>query len=209
MPITIKIPLAKRIFDILVAGTILTLISPIWILILILIFIEHTLRGHPLDPLFYKETRMSKGQPFTLYKFNIFDQRVIEDLRKNDIFIHTKKLEHTGKLILIGKILRQIYLDELPQLLNVLRGDMSLVGPRPLNIEVYANLKSENRTQAKIPAGITGLFQSYKGKDQKTSMELDAEYFRHFSTKSGLWIVAFDILILLRTVKVVLRARGI
>ena len=204
------IPLTKRIFDVVVSLIILVLTLPLWMFLLIIIFLEHILRGHPFDPLFYREIRISRGKKFFLYKFNIFDQRVIDTLRKNGIFIHTKNLEYEDKLILIGKVLRQIYLDELPQLFNVIRGDMSLVGPRPLNEEVYNSIISTRvPAQALLLAGITGLFQSYKGKDGKTSAELDKEYIRQFLLRSGPSLVLYDLTIIFRTVKVILRARGI
>ena len=205
----LPIPMSKRIFDIVIALIITLLTSPFWLLVTAIIFLEHFFRGHPLDPLFYTETRISKGRPFTLYKFNIFDQRVIDTLRKKGVFIHTKKLEHAGKTIFVGKALRQIYMDELPQLWNVLRGEMSLVGPRPLNIEVCNSLSPNERVLERIPAGITGLFQSYKGSDGKTSKELDAEYLHNFLTKSGFQLISYDTKIIFRTLKVVLRSKGI
>lgn len=206
----LPIPLSKRIFDVIISLFLLVVSCPFWIFFLVIIFLEHVLRGHPFDPLFYREIRISRGKKFLLYKFNIFDQRVIDELRENNTFIHTKKLEHEGKLIFIGEILRRIYMDELPQLFNVLHGDMSLVGPRPLNEEVYNNIISVRvPEQALIPAGITGLFQSYKGSEKKTSAELDAEYLRQYSRRNGLSLVLYDLSILLRTIKVILRARGV
>jgi len=209
MQSSLPIPFYKRAFDILISGIVIIFASPFWILVIVFIFLEHSFRGHPFDPLVYAETRISKGRPFTLYKFNIFDQRVIEILRKENTFIHTKKLEHAGSLIFIGKVLRQVYMDELPQFFNVFRGDMSIVGPRPLNIEVCNSLPVASRVLEKIPAGITGLFQSYKGHGKKTSKELDAEYLDNFVTKSGLGLVWYDAKILARTLAVVLRAKGI
>lgn len=138
----LSMPISKRLFDIVVSGVIVLIMSPFWLLVLLLIFVEHALRGYPFDPLLYKETRISRGKPFTLFKFNIFDQRVVDRIQKSGVFIHTKKLEHAGKTIFIGKILRQIYMDELPQFFNVLRGDMSIVGPRPLNMEVCNSLRA-------------------------------------------------------------------
>lgn len=206
----LPMPLSKRVFDVATSLFLLVVTFPLWAFFLAVIFLEHILRGRPFDPLFYREVRISRGKKFLLYKFNIFDQRAINELRENHIFIHTKNLEHDGKLILMGKILRQVYLDELPQLLNVLRGDMSLVGPRPLNEEVYNNIMSvQTPPQAFLPAGITGLFQSYKGSEGKTSAELDAEYMRQFSQRKGFSLVFYDLSILLRTIKVILRAKGV
>ena len=204
------IPLLKRLFDVFVSLLLFIFTFPLWVFFLIAIFLEHALKGRPFDQLFYRETRISRGKKFSLYKFNIFNQRVIDALRKDNVFIHTKNLENNGNLIFVGKILRQIYLDELPQLFNVIIGDMSLVGPRPLNEEVY-NKDSSVRipAQAIVPAGITGLFQSYKGKEGKTSVELDAEYVRQFKSRSGLSLVIYDFIIILRTIKVILRAKGV
>lgn len=206
----LPVPLSKRLFDIVVSVFLLIVASPLWVFFLAAIFFEHSLYGHPRDPLFYREVRISRGKKFLLYKLNIFDQRVIDAFRKNNIFIHTKNLEHEGKLILTGRVLRQVYLDELPQLFNVLRGDMSLVGPRPLNEEVYNNMISvQTPPQALLLAGITGLFQSYKGTERKTAAELDAEYIRQYSHRNGFSLIIYDLSILLRTIKVILLAKGI
>ena len=131
----------KRFFDVTLSTLILVLVSPIIVVFIVLIFLEHILLRHPLDPIFYFDERMSRNKMIPLCKFNIFDQRVVDALRGQHVFIHTKELEWNGNTTLTGKILRQVYLDELPQLWNVLRGDMSLVGPRPLNKEVYENIE--------------------------------------------------------------------
>lgn len=133
-------------------------------------FLEHVVRGFPADPLFYKEERISRNTIFTLYKFNIFNQRIIDSLRKQNKFIYTKKLERDGDTIYVGKILRQIYLDELPQLFNVFMGKMSLVGPRPLNKQLYT-IASAIRPHplAYIAGGMTGNFQSVKDIPGRTS----------------------------------------
>jgi len=177
-----------------------------------LLFTEHVLRGRIFSPLFYKKDRISQGKIFTLYKFNIFKQEILDDMRNNNEFIHTKDLENNGGLIFIGKILKQIYLDESPQLFSILYGKISLVGPRPLNTEVFEKI-SENEKVARInlKAGITGNFQSFKNCKGKTAKELDLEYYNYFlkNINSPIKIFLFDLKIILRTIKVILRAKGV
>lgn len=131
-------------------------------------------------------------------------------MRANGEFIHTKPLERNGSLTFVGKILKQIYMDELPQLWNVIEGDLSLVGPRPVNTEVYRRLMNEGITaKAFIKAGITGIFQSLKNERGKRSATLDQEYL-DICRRSPWWqIIPNDIRIIFRTLKVILKAKGI
>lgn len=212
MPSIEPVPIVwqKRAFDVCLGSVFLVLTLPLFVLFFSLLVIEHILRGRPFDPLLYSEQRVSRGKLFTLYKFNIFDQRTIDSLRAQNQFIHTKKLEHSRQLILVGTLLKQIYLDELPQLFNVLSGNMSLVGPRPLNREVFASISQKIiPTVARIQGGMTGSYQSHKNTRGKSAAELDALYLEHYTHRSGWVLVAIDIKILLRTLKVLLRAKGV
>jgi lipopolysaccharide/colanic/teichoic acid biosynthesis glycosyltransferase len=169
-------------------------------------------RRRPLDPLFYRETRWSAGNPFTLYKFNIFRQDVLNALRAQGTFIDTKSLERNGSLILVGKLIKRIYLDELPQLFNVLRGDMSLVGPRPMNTREREKLLAVGQTyKESIRAGITGHYQACHKteRDMRSQQELDSEYVEFVASNPWYAIIRFDFVILIRTIMVLLRARGI
>lgn len=209
---TSSLPLVwqKRFFDIALSLVVLVVTSPLMALFIALIFVEHLLRGHPFDPVFYSETRISRGVPFRFYKFNTFNQRTLDEYRSRGEFIHTKKLEHNGDQILVGKFLKQIYLDELPQLYNVLRGEMSLVGPRPLNPQVFAKLESQGTpTLAVLLGGMTGNFQSLKDTKGADALNLDQSYLQTYLHKNGWVLVATDIKIMLRTLKVLLRAKGI
>ena len=204
------IPICKRLFDIIFAALFLVLLSPIFIIFLPLLFIEHVLDKKPHTPLYYKEKRVSEGRIFYLIKFNIFKQAVIDDMRARGEFIHTKDLEHNGGITRIGWILKQIYMDELPQLINVLKGEMSLVGPRPLNLEVYeSTARGRLATQGYIRAGMTGNYQSRKNSFNYSNAELDSEYYNYYISEPGYKIVLFDIKILLRTIIVILRAKGV
>lgn len=200
----------KRLFDIVFSFLLGVALSPLILFILLALKVEQILRGRHLDPLLYSETRISRGKPFTMYKFNLFDHAVVEDLQKNGTFIHTKHLEWNGHLTLVGKALRQVYLDELPQLINVLRGEMSLVGPRPLNEEVYARLIQNGPPPlAYLKGGMTGNYQSRKDTRGKSAAELEVEYLEVARTKSGWRLVLLDLRIMLRTIKVLLRAQGV
>ena len=209
--ITYPIHPSKRIFDIVFSLLILTFCSPIIIFFLIGIVLEHIMRMRPLDPLFYSETRLSQGEPFTLYKFNIFKHEIVEDMRKRGEFIYTKQLERNGSLIFMGKILKQIYLDELPQFFNILRGDMSVVGPRPVNREVHKLLHSQGVIDKdKVKAGLTGYYQQLHKYSRGISQEqADKMYVEYYSSHPWYKILLFDIKIILRTVKVLLVAKGV
>ena len=207
----ILIPKAKRFFDIFFSFLFLIVLSPFFLLILLALFIEHIFCGQPFNPLFYVEKRISQGNEINFIKFNIFKSEVIRKMRLDNKFIHTKDLEKDNKsLILIGKVLQKIYLDELPQLFGILKGDLSFVGPRPVNLEVYNRLLARGiNTKTIIRAGLTGSYQSQKGETNRNDVELDREYINFCQNNSGWKIVLLDIKIILRTFLVIFRAEGI
>lgn len=200
----------KRTFDVLVSIATLPVVVPFSLLAFFTIAVEHILRGRPFDPLIYRETRISAGLPFTLYKLNIFRNDVIEEKRARGEFIRTKELEKNGGITKTGWVLKQIYMDELPQLWCVLRGDMSIVGPRPVNTESFERFLREGVTvKSQITAGITGPYQSLKDDRTASAHKLDQEYIDFVRTHNGCAIILNDLKILFRTVRVILKAKGI
>ena len=178
----------KRLIDILFACIGLILASPFMILIAILI------KAYDRGPAVYKQERLTlNGRAFNVYKFRSMKM----DSEKNGAQLAKK---HDDRVTPIGRVLRNIHFDELPQLFNILKGDMSLVGPRPERpciAEVYAREVPEFTYRLKVKAGLTGYAQVY-GKYNTTpydKLKLDLTYIENYS----IWL---DIKILFMTVKV-------
>lgn len=210
--VVVPTPRLKRLFDIFFSLLVIIISSPLFVIILLAIFIEHILRGNFFVSLFYVEKRISQGQEFDFIKFNIFKPEVIQDLKKRNIFIFTKSLEHTeNSIIIVGKIIEKVYLDELPQMFNILKGDISTVGPRPVNLEVYKdNLAKGDRTKQIIKTGWTGPAQSSKGLNNHLShYELNTHYINYCLNNPAWKIVILDIKYILKTLRIIFRAQGI
>lgn len=209
----IKTPFLKRSFDIAFSSLVLLATSPIFLVTMLAIFIEHVFRGQATAPLFYYEPRMSQGKQFHFMKFHIFKPEVIQRLQEAGTFIHTKDLEWDGvSMTKVGSILQKIYLDELPQMLNIFVGDISVVGPRPINLEVYEEALERGVINWKVlRTGITGLYQSYKGHGLSRGDQymLDRVYAEVLRTESGWAVLKYDLAIMARTLKVMLKAQGL
>lgn len=158
----------KIVFDKLVALMALLLLSPVFILISLVLFLLQ-------KKVFFIQTRVGKNQKrFSIYKF-----QTMSEFRDSN----GKLLPDEARITAFGKFLRATSLDELPQLLNVLQGNMSLVGPRPLLTD-YAHLYSEYQNQRhQVLPGITGYVQ-VKGRNALTweeRFDLDVYYVQHIS----------------------------
>ncbi len=202
---------AKRLFDIIFSLIILSFLLPILCFIIIAIVLEHILRLRPRDPIFYSETRYSQGTQFNIYKFNIFSQEVIDTMRSKGEFIDTKKLERNGFMTFVGKILKQIYLDEIPQFFNILIGDMSVVGPRPVNLLSHEKLLMHGTIEKTlVKAGLTGYYQFHHKHGKEITQEVaDKIYVDFYFQNNWYKILRFDVAILFKTLKVLVEARGI
>lgn len=192
----------KRGLDIVLALVGLIAASPLLLLIAVCIKLENP-RGRVL----FVQQRLGRGgQPFDMYKFRSMienaEARLDELLRHNEVSGAMFKIRNDPRVTRIGRILRKTSLDELPQLWNVLRGEMSLVGPRPpLPREAEQYTEIQWRRLAVTP-GCTGLWQ-VSGRSTlgfERMVELDLEYIE----KRGLWL---DLKILARTVKVLFGSR--
>ncbi len=187
----------KRAADVTVALGLLLITSPLIALVALLIWLEDG------GPVIYTQARTGwLGETFQLYK--------LRTMQQSDPTAEANwTLPGDQRITLVGWFLRRVRIDELPQLLNVLRGDMSLIGPRPerpeLETELEAGIPHYRKRHWMLP-GLSGWAQvsaPYAGNLEEAELKLsyDLYYLRHWST-------AFDLLILLKTIKTVLKARG-
>jgi sugar transferase EpsL len=186
----VGIPVSKRILDLILTIPILIISLPLLLLSAILVRIFH---GRPI--LFRQRRPGLRGDVFTLYKF-----RTMVEARD----VHGELLPDAERMTLLGKILRATSLDELPELYNVLRGEMSLVGPRPLLIHYLERYSAEQARRHDVLPGITGWAQ-INGRNNvswEDKFSLDVWYVDH-------WSIGLDLRILLLTPWKVLRREGI
>ncbi|HLI39376.1 MAG TPA: sugar transferase [Streptosporangiaceae bacterium] len=201
----------KRLFDVVVASACLILLSPL--LAAVAVLVRVTTPG----PALFRQVRLGRDRrPFVLYKFRSMYAGSTDDVHREYIRrLLTEeqpppggrrglyKLEDDARITPLGKLLRRTSIDELPQLVNVIRGDMSLVGPRPLLPWEAELIGEEHSLRFLVRPGLTGLWQ-VSGRNRLTlrqGLSLDLEYVR----TQGF---ALDLAILLRTVPAVLSARG-
>jgi len=189
----------KRAFDILVSGVAILILSPLFLLIAIAIRLES--RG----PVFYIAKRAGRGYKiFNFYKFRTMikgaDQKISELTHLNQYNAESRgpvffKINNDPRITRLGGFLRNTSLDELPQLLNVFLGDMSLVGNRPLPLYEAATLTTDDyAARFMAPAGITGLWQIKKRGNKDMSVEerinIDIDYASKCNFVTDLWIIA-------------------
>jgi exopolysaccharide biosynthesis polyprenyl glycosylphosphotransferase len=192
----------KRTFDLVVATAGLVLLSPI--LLAIAIAIKLSSRG----PIIYRSMRPGMaGKPFDCFKFRTMREhadQVQADLEQlNEQSGGLFKIRRDPRLTPVGRFLRRFSLDELPQLVNVVRGEMSLVGPRPLTMRDYERLEEWHKKRYLVLPGITGLWQ-VSGRSELDFDDLVRLDFLYLER----WSVFLDLSILLKTIPAVLSRRG-
>jgi exopolysaccharide biosynthesis polyprenyl glycosylphosphotransferase len=192
----------KRTFDLTVSAVVLVVALPLWLLIAAAVTLTSP------GPVLYRDRRIGLGEgEFDMLKFRTMyadaaaHQPYLE--RENEASGPLFKMRRDPRVTPLGQLLRRFSLDEVPQLLNVLRGQMSLVGPRPLPLRDYAQLEDWHRKRYNVLPGITGLWQ-ISGRSNLSFddlVRLDFYYLENWS----LWM---DIAILFKTIPAVLAGRG-
>jgi lipopolysaccharide/colanic/teichoic acid biosynthesis glycosyltransferase len=192
----------KRIIDIIVSVVGLVALAPLFVVIAIAVKVDST------GPVFYRSIRVGKkGRRFLFYKFRTMvlnADALKKELRaKNERIGPFFKMANDPRMTRAGRFLRRYSLDELPQLWNVFKGDMSLVGPRPHPLDDYQHYSLDNLRRLDVMPGITGLWQVQARNDSSwdANMTLDLEYIEH-------WTPWLDIKLLLKTIPIVLKGLG-
>ncbi len=193
----------KRIFDIIIGILGCIVSAPIIAITAIPLKLESK------GPLFFKQLRVGKnGRPFYIYKLRSMyedaEERKKELMKENKMEGLMFKMDNDPRITKVGKVIRKLSIDELPQFFNVLRGDMSLIGTRPPTIDEFKQYESRHKRRLSMRPGITGLWQ-VSGRsniqDFEEVVRLDCKYIDE-------WSIWLDILILFKTVPVVLTHKG-
>lgn len=189
----------QRLFDVVASSIALILLAIPFLIVAILIK-----RDDPQGPVFYSQIRLGKHQrPFKMYKFRSMvvdaDKKLADLLKYNEVDGAMFKMKADPRVTQIGHFIRKYSIDEFPQLFNVLKGDMSLVGPRPPLEREVANYSEYAKQRLYVKPGCTGLWQisgrNSVGFDEM--VELDLQYIE----KSSFW---FDLKIMFMTVKIMI-----
>lgn len=192
----------KRAVDLVVSSVAIVLLAPVWLLAAVAIRLDSP------GPILFRQERIGRhGKPFILYKFRSMYQDAeaqLEKLRdKNEAAGPLFKMRDDPRVTRVGRIIRRTSIDELPQLINVLRGEMSLVGPRPGLASEVAQYQDWHRKRLEVLPGITGLWQ-VSGRSNLTFDEmvmLDIYYAEN-------WSLSLDLRIMLRTIPQLLFGEG-
>ncbi|CUA79623.1 sugar transferase [Anoxybacillus suryakundensis] len=192
--------IAKRTMDII--GAMIGLISLSWLFLIVAVLIK---LEDPKGPVFFKQIRVGKdGKQFYMYKFRSMvtdaEKRLKELLNYNEVSGAMFKMKNDPRVTKVGKFIRKTSIDELPQLWNVLKGEMSLVGPRPPLPREVEQYTEYDKQRLLVTPGCTGLWQVSGRNDLgfNEMVELDLKYIRERST-------LYDLKIILKTIKIMIK----
>lgn len=192
----------KRFFDICLSAAALVVLSPLLLVIAILIYLEDK------GPVIYSQTRIGKdGRAFKLYKFRSMcvdaDEKLkdLQELNERDGPVF--KIKNDPRVTKVGKFIRKTCIDELPQLVNIIKGDMSIVGPRPPLPNEVEQYNSYQKQRLLVVPGLTCYWQIQKGEETTFDewVELDLKYIKERS-------ILLDFRLILLTFKVILSGKG-
>jgi exopolysaccharide biosynthesis polyprenyl glycosylphosphotransferase len=193
----------KKVMD--VVGALVGII----IMLVAMVFVAPAIKLESKGPIFFKQRRVGKnGRSFNIYKFR--SMYIDAEERKKGLSAQNEmnglmfKIKDDPRITKVGKFLRKTSIDELPQFINVLQGDMSLVGTRPPTESEFHQYEGHHKRRLSMKPGITGLWQAY-GRNTVTDfeeiVEMDLEYIDN-------WNIGLDIKILLKTIVTVLKVSG-
>ncbi|MGM0258456.1 hypothetical protein IGK73_000291 [Enterococcus sp. AZ102] len=190
----------KRFID--VVGSIIGLV----IAAIIILFVAIAMKiDEPKGPIFFAQTRVGKnGKEFKMYKIRSMcidaEEKLAELIRHNEIEGAMFKMKDDPRITKVGKFIRKTSIDELPQLWNVLKGDMSLVGPRPPLLRELKKYTELDRERLLVKPGCTGLWQ-VSGRNEldfQQMVELDIQYIDNLSIKNDIFIIFKTIIVMIK-----------
>jgi lipopolysaccharide/colanic/teichoic acid biosynthesis glycosyltransferase len=204
-------PLPKWLLDKGASALLVLLLSPVLVFVAAAMAVGMLLSRRDRGPFLYREPRVSRGAEFELLKFRTLRQSAVKSQAGGEAHARLLELDAANLTWTGRRILKPWYLDELPQLVNVLKGDMSLVGPRPwppslVAVQVARGLEYRNE----VTAGWTGPAQVQKDLTEPAAYtDLDLAYVEACRTWSGTRLARYDLAILWRTLKLMARGEGL
>jgi lipopolysaccharide/colanic/teichoic acid biosynthesis glycosyltransferase len=207
----VSYPALKCATDKAVAALLILLSSPIFFIVLAALALDMLLVARDRGSWLYRERRISRGREFDLLKFRVLREDVLAEMRRRGGYARLEEADPVNLTWAGRHVLKRWYLDELPQLVNVLCGQMSLVGPRPWPASMVAEQVAEGHGYRHlILGGLTGPAQVSKGApDPVSNTHLDLAYVEVCRTQNSGRLLRHDLAILYRTLRVTLRGEGL
>ena len=211
----IKQPLADRwlklAFDKLVAALLLLAAAPILLLMKLAYVVEGLLIPENKGPMFFYYNAVSAGRIIPKYKIRLIKTKYIEPegAKRHDWIAYSAEWTPDSRTY-VGQFVKKFYLDELPQFYSVLKGDMSIVGPRPLSVLHYErDLQQGNVTRFLIKGGLLGLGHVNKGTPEMGNPVYEYEYVEQYLKRSSFGLLTLDLWIIWRGVMVIVKGGGL
>lgn len=200
----------KLTFDKLIAFFFLLVTFPIIIFLKLAFILEGLLIPENKGPIFFSYNAVSQGKVFPKYKIRLIKKKYIEPegAKRGDWIAYSAEWNEDSRTI-VGAFVKKFYLDEIPQFWNVLRGDMSIVGPRPLAVIHYErDLAQGNVTRKLLKGGLLGLGHIMKGRPEFGNPIYEYEYIDQYIKRSEFGLLRLDLAIIWRGILLILRGGG-
>ena len=200
----------KVLFDKVLAFFFLILTMPILLLLKIAYLIEGVFFPENAGPMLFYYNAVSAGKIIPKYKIRLIKTKYIEPegAKRHDWIAYSAEWNSDSRTIM-GRVVKKFYLDELPQFWSVLKGDMSIVGPRPLSILHYErDLTQGNVTRSILKGGLLGMGHINKGTSEMGNSSYEYEYINEYITRSSLSLLALDLWIIWKGIILILKGGG-